>query len=138
LSRDSVFADSSYWIALANPRDQWYATAKQVTKDLGPHRLYTTEEVPTEFLNFFSAKGAAMRRMADELVQRISRNPNITVLPQTRDSFRRGLQLYRDREDKEYSLTDCISMEQMRTHNLTRVLTTDHHFEQESFERLLK
>jgi len=36
--------------------------------------------------------------------------------------------LYRARPDKEYSLTDCMSMHVMCREGLTDVLTNDHHF----------
>ena len=49
-----------------------------------------------------------------------------------------GLELYRNRPDKGYSLTDCISMETMRREALAEILTNDRHFEQEGFSRLLK
>jgi predicted nucleic acid-binding protein len=44
-----------------------------------------------------------------------------------------ALTLYESRPDKEYSLTDCISMQTMRRARLTEVLTNDHHFTQEGF-----
>ena len=62
---------------------------------------------------------------------------NIEVLPQTRQSLLRGLDLYKARSDKSYSLTDCISMVTMRERNITSVLTHDHHFAQEGFTVLL-
>lgn len=65
-------------------------------------------------------------------------NPNITVVPQTRESFQKGLSLYESRQDKEYSLVDCISMETMQSRKLTECLTNDHHFEQEGFTILLR
>ena len=34
---------------------------------------------------------------------------------------------------KEYSLTDCASMQAMQHERLTEVLTNDHHFRQEGF-----
>jgi predicted nucleic acid-binding protein len=60
------------------------------------------------------------------------------VLPQTRDGFITGLELYRARPDKGYSLTDCISMDLMRRTGLTDVLTDDAHFAQEGFVCLLR
>jgi predicted nucleic acid-binding protein len=45
---------------------------------------------------------------------------------------------YEGREDKEYSLTDCISMNVMDSHRLTEALTNDHHFEQEGFTVLIQ
>jgi hypothetical protein len=40
--------------------------------------------------------------------------------------------------DKSYSLCDAVSFVLMRRHGLTEALTTDHHFEQEGFARLLR
>jgi predicted nucleic acid-binding protein len=44
--------------------------------------------------------------------------------------------LYKDRPDKAYSLTDCLSMQVMRQEGLTESLTNDHHFTQEGFHIL--
>jgi len=41
--------------------------------------------------------------------------------------------LYEQRPDKEYSLTDCISMQVMKAMGITEVLTHDRHFVQEGF-----
>ena len=79
-----------------------------------------------------------MRRdAAVKLVRKVMSNPNIEVLPQTRDSFLRGLDLYRSGPDKTFSLPDCISMAAMREQGLSEVLTNDLHFEQEGFARLM-
>lgn len=60
------------------------------------------------------------------------------VIPQTSDSFLKGLIFYENRSDKEYSLTDCISMNVMKAESLIEVLTNDHHFDQEGFSILIK
>lgn len=134
----AVFADAAYWVALANPLDQWHARAKHVSLGLGPHRIFTTDEVLTEFLNFFSERGETLRASAVAQVAKVFSNPNVVVLPQSRDSFSAGRELYENRPDKGYSLTDCISMQAMREHQLTEALTPDRHFEQEGFVALMK
>lgn len=48
-----------------------------------------------------------------------------------------AMQLLVDREDKTYSLCDAVSFVLMRQRSLTNALTTDRHFEQEGFVRLL-
>jgi len=57
-------------------------------------------------------------------------------------AFRRhilaGLNLFRARPDKGYSLFDCVSLEAMRKEGLTEVLTNDRHFEQEGFRALFR
>jgi predicted nucleic acid-binding protein len=60
------------------------------------------------------------------------------VLPQTRAVLQEAIQLYANRLDKGYSLTDCISMITMRGEKLNEVLTDDHHFEQEQCAILIK
>jgi predicted nucleic acid-binding protein len=46
--------------------------------------------------------------------------------------------LLEERPDKDYSLCDAVSFVLMRQYNLADALTTDKHFEQEGFTRLLK
>jgi len=99
-------------------------------------RLLTTDEVLTEFLAALSCGGERFRGQAVKMVRAILDNPNVKVLPQSRDSFLRGVDLYEQRLDKEYSLTDCISMNAMRSECITEVLTNDRHFAQEGFHVL--
>lgn len=46
--------------------------------------------------------------------------------------------LWQSRPDKEWSLVDCAGFVVMQQRGLTEALTTDHHFEQAGFVRLLK
>jgi uncharacterized protein len=71
-----------------------------------------------------------MRQLCDDF--------RFKIIPASPDDFELGLSLYEQRPDKEWSLTDCISMEAMRREQIRHVLTTDHHFEQAGFEILLK
>ena len=48
------------------------------------------------------------------------------------------IQLFRQRPDKQWSLTDCISFVVMRRESITEALTGDHHFEQAGFVVLFK
>ena len=129
----SVFADTFYWLALAQPRDAWrvrallWATANPSTC------IVTTDEVFTEFLNALARTGPAGRAHAAATVHDIRADLKVIVLPQTRADFDAALALYEARPDKGYSLTDCRSMTALRTLGLTEVLTNDHHFTQEGF-----
>jgi uncharacterized protein len=120
-----LFADTFYWIALLYRRDPWHARVTAFSHTLTDEDLvYTTDAVFTELLAALSAAGPYMRHEAVMLVE------------STRAGFLEGLALYRARPDKEYSLTDCISMHVMRREGLTDVLTNDHHFTQEGFHIL--
>ena len=53
------------------------------------------------------------------------------------DTVTRALALYRDRADKTWGMTDCISFVVMRDHNLSDALTADRHFAQAGFAPLM-
>lgn len=130
-----LFADTLSWLALFVPGDQWADAADQA--DRLNASLVTTEEVLSEFLTAVCARGDHARRLACQSVRLILDDPTIEVVVQSHESFLAGLALYERRPDKEYSLTDCISMNVMRQKRIQEVLTHDRHFSQEGFVRLL-
>ena len=132
-----LFADTFYWIALANPADASHHTARAFDLTNSGTALITTDEVLSEFLNYFSDAGERKRSIVVGMFEEAMKHPAIEVLPQTRQSLLRGLDLYKARSDKSYSVTDCISMVTMRQRNITDVLTHDRHFAQEGFTVLL-
>lgn len=133
-----IFADAFYWIALLNRREEWYGQVVAVSQALGDRLLITTEWVLAEFLAFYSAAGESTRQRATQRTRRILDDPNVYVLSPSQATFLDGLDLYERRQDKQCSLTDCISMQVMRRDVLTDVLTNDHHFEQEGFRILFQ
>jgi predicted nucleic acid-binding protein len=133
----TVFADTFYWVALINPRDEWHERAIETSRALGSVRIVTTDEVLSEVLTFLSGAGPYWRAAAVATIRAIMNSPSIQVIPQTRDSFLAGLELYASRPDKEYSLTDCASMQTLRRMGLAEILTHDLHFRQEGFTLLL-
>lgn len=132
-----VFADTLYWIALINSRDQWHPRAMSVNADLSGAQLVTTDSVLTEVANFFAEYGDIMRRKVALTIRTVLSDDQIEVLAETRQTFLDDLTLYESRSDKAYSLTDCIGMNVMRKRGITDVLTHDTHFTQEGFYILL-
>ena len=127
------FVDTFYLIALSNRRDQWHRRVVTFSRALRDVRLYTVDEVLAEFLTFSSTLGAHIRAQAARTVLNALNDSQWTVLPQSRMSFLDALTLYESRPDKEYSLSDCVSMQAMRREGLTDVLSNDHHFTQAGF-----
>ena len=64
-------------------------------------------------------------------------NPDIETIWVDETLHREAMTLLLARQDKTYSLCDAVSFVLMRQRNITEGLTTDHHFEQEGFRRLL-
>jgi predicted nucleic acid-binding protein len=134
----ALFADTFYWIALADSTDTAHERALALTAERATSQIVTTDEVLTEYLTFFSTAPEPFRRRAAEGVEGLLASSAVRVIPQSRESFRAGLDLYRARPDKRYSLVDCISMQTMRKERLAEVLTNDRHFEQEGFRALFR
>lgn len=65
-------------------------------------------------------------------------NPDIEFIWIDEQVHRAAFALLMARRDKEYSLCDAVSFVLMRQQNIAQALTTDKHFEQEGFIRLLK
>ena len=127
-----VFADTSYWQGRYFPQDQWHQAALAAERRLeSPMHLLTTQEVLTEFLARASGNEQT-HRVGVETVEELQNDPDITVVPQSAESFAKGFALYRARMDKGYSLVDCISMNTLDDYGITQVLTSDRHFEQEA------
>lgn len=129
----SVFADTFYWTALLNPKDNYHAIVKNYSKQLEAVILVTSDEVITEFLNFFSKYHPLMRQGAVQRAKEILKNDSIQVIPSNHNRLLAGIELYQKRPDKGYSLTDCISMLIMKELNIQEILTHDKHFRQEGF-----
>jgi uncharacterized protein len=134
----AVFADSLYWIAIANPKDSHHESAKRIKESMGDVLLFTTDEVLTEFVTAFREAGPVLRTTIVKMVDAILHNPNVRVIPQTREGFLNGMKRFSEREDKKYSITDCVSMNVMDSNSISEILTRDHHFEQEGFTILMK
>jgi predicted nucleic acid-binding protein len=130
----AVFADTVYFLALVNRKDQ--AHQKSVAFSQGTDRpLVTTEWVLMEV-------GDALCRGKDRevfqlLLNDLAQSPAMTVISADKDLFNKAVALFGARPDKDWSLTDCTSFVVMDERQLTDALTSDHHFEQAGFLALL-
>jgi predicted nucleic acid-binding protein len=97
-----VFADTFYWIALLNPADKWHQEARTFSQTNPEVSLVTTDAVLTEILNYFSEAGERMRQAVAALCDQTMAHANTVVLPQTREAFASGFELYKARPDKGY------------------------------------
>jgi predicted nucleic acid-binding protein len=133
-----VFADTSYWIALLNPRDELHHKAVAAAQEFFEHELVTSEMVLVEFLNGFSDHGPRLRAGASKAVRALRGSAHVTVIPQTSEEFELAFSRYEDRPDKDWSLTDCASFLIMEAGDIDDALTYDQHFVQAGFRALLR
>jgi uncharacterized protein len=128
-----VFLDAAPLIALINPRDQHHKKVVMAFSGLGQTELITTDAVLTEMLNYYAERGVYFRARALEAVKSLMARPDVNVVHHSKYLFHLALERFEERQDKGYSLTDCLSMIVMETHNVQTVLTTDSHFRQAGF-----
>lgn len=96
----------------------------------------THNYVLAELVALCNARGMAHEVTLD-FVGGLADDPDVELLWVGREEHAAGMELLRNRPDKNYSLCDAVSFGLMRQRGLTEALTTDHHFEQEGFVRLL-
>lgn len=137
----SVFIDTAGWLALGNKSDEWHPRAVEIYHQIARERWHrlTTDAVIIELCN--ALRKPPLRPLAHTLTENIykaKRRGHLEIVYVTPELIHQGLMLFRERKDKDWSLTDCISFVVMEQRSITQALTTDHHFEQAGFERLLK
>ena len=129
-----IFADTLFYVDLLNRRDEYHESASKWAAQHGPV-IITTEFVLLEVANFF--KHPSDRGRFSSFVKNLEDDPATSVIRCDSTWFKRGLDLFSSRPDKEWSLTDCISFVVMEDNQLSDALTNDHHFEQAGFTMLL-
>jgi hypothetical protein len=96
----ALFADTFYWIALADFADSAHQRALTLTAARAASQIVTTDEVLAEYLTFFATAPEQMRRKAVTNFQCILEDSGVRVVPQSRESFLAGMGLYGSRPDK--------------------------------------
>jgi len=131
----TVFLDTYGLIAWLNTKDAAHQRVKAYLESFSG-RIVTTEWVLLELADAFAQ--AKFKPIAIEAINRMHQLPMFLVVEFDTTVHERGLELYTTRQDKDWSLTDCISFAVMTEHGLTDALTADHHFEQAGFRALFK
>lgn len=99
-------------------------------------RRLTHNYVLAEFIALANARGFDRRR-AIGFVTAFALDSELKLIWVDRGLHQRGMTLLQARLDKTYSLCDAISFVLMSEQGIQEALTTDRHFEQEGFRRLL-
>ncbi|MDD5262141.1 MAG: PIN domain-containing protein [Methylacidiphilales bacterium] len=131
----AVFADTYYFLALLGARARRHVAAVEASRN--PRlRLVTTEWVLAEFGDAYCHPKDRADFVA--LYCSLTRDSRVKIIPAETRLFKRGVDFFKQRRDKEWSLTDCLSFVVMRDECIGEALTGDKHFEQAGFTALLK
>jgi uncharacterized protein len=134
---EAVFADTSFFFALAAKRDHTHGAAKAAYARLlkAGRRLITTDYVIDETLTLVKLRTESQVALA--LLDRIEQSDTVTIERVDAARFQAAKNLFRKHADHDYSFTDCTSFVLMRELKLTEALTIDAHFAEAGFKLLL-
>jgi uncharacterized protein len=132
-----LFLDTYFVQALLNRKDPYHESATALLPQVQvAAEVVTTEAVLIEVANALSGN-PRLRQLSAAFIRRCYAEENITVQSVDTDLLTRALDLYANRADKQWGLTDCISFVVMRDRDLMNALTGDRHFQQAGFRPLM-
>lgn len=130
-----VFADAFYFVARLNRRDQHHERVLEFSRDFRAGIL-TSDWVLMEVADAL-AESESRSRVRDFILH-LRGSSACEIIPASRELLDQALELYHQRADKKWTLTDCVSFVIMRERKVTDALTGDKHFEQAGFVALFK
>lgn len=129
-----MLIDTAGFLALHSAKDRNHPAAKEAYEE-ARFRL-TTNYILAEYVALALIRGVPREQVlafsAEALTDRA-----IEIVWVDEALHTEAVVLMRARQDKSYSLCDAVSFVLMRQRSLTEALTTDKHFVQEGFVRLL-
>lgn len=135
--RETVYLDTSGWLAALSPREQGHEAARQAYQDLvhDAARLVTTNLVVAEMHILLTRRHQPETGLA--FLESLYRDPAHEVRFVTR-ALEAGAvrQWIRPFADKPLSLADAVGFEVMRTEGIARALAYDRHFGDVGFEMI--
>ncbi len=137
-SNPEVFADTACWIALLNRQDSLHVSTNTLYQDLIKKGsvFITISSIIEETANALS--NPKFKPSLINFYHNISRSPRVTILHIDPDFWEKGWQLFSNRDDKNWSFTDCISFVVMNDRKIKTALTSDKHFIQAGFSAIMQ
>ncbi|NJN38904.1 MAG: type II toxin-antitoxin system VapC family toxin [Acaryochloridaceae cyanobacterium CSU_3_4] len=132
------FLDTSFAIALSSVTDQNHLQAVQLANQIETNKipLVTTQAILLEIGNALSKQ--RYRAAAIELLESLETDSSVETVIVTNSLYQLAFNLFKQREDKEWGLVDCISFIVMQDRGIIDALTADTHFQQAGFRALLR
>lgn len=134
MSFDNLFLDTSGLLCLFDEADSRHDEAAQFFRQA--KRLLTTNYVLAEFVPLAQTRRLKRDDSLNFLIE-LCKLPRLELVWIDENLHNRAINLLKNRLDKTYSLRDAVSFVTMRERGILEALTTDKHFEQEGFIKLL-
>jgi predicted nucleic acid-binding protein len=125
------FADTWFFLALLNPDDHAHVQVREFAAHVD-RPVVTSDWILVETADALCS--TSQRHLYQILVSLLRGQQSYTVVKASRAQLNDGQDLYFERPDKSWSLTDCISFSLMRQWGIREALTADRHFTQAGFK----
>jgi len=137
---NEIYVDTSGWASLADVSEPFYKKAQEIYAAAiqNRQRFVTTNYVLTELVALMTSPMRFHRPRIVEFINGIKQSPFFDIIHIDKDLNAKSWELLSNRADKNWSLVDCSSFVVVQENKIVEALTTDHHFEQAGFTRLLK
>lgn len=134
-----LFVDTSGWAAWCSSAERHHAAAVESINRVWDEggKLITTSYVLAELTGLFN-RIRVSRPDQFRIIESLQFDPSVEIVLIETLYLTGSWQLWRSRPDKDWSLVDCASFAVMQSRGMSDALTSDHHFEQAGFNRLLK
>ncbi len=135
-----IFADTSGWGHLIDSDQKYHELAANIYRGLRHKRckIVTSNYIITELVALMISPLRFQHSLTVEFVNSMKISPYIEIIHIDAAMDEKAWNLFSKRRDKEWSLVDCSSFVIMQQLGITECFTSDHHFEQAGFVRLLK
>jgi len=130
-----MFIDTSGWFCIFDEQDFRHEAAVDAYRS--KDRRVTHSLVIAELVALCNSRRKS-RSAALKFIDYLLDDENIEVVWLDEGLMQRSLELLKNRLDKTWSLCDAASFLLMENQKLTEALTTDHHFDQAGYTRLLE
>jgi uncharacterized protein len=134
-----VFVDTSGWACLFVESEPHHQLAIQYFEIAQQQQsLVTSNYVLTELVALFYSPLRLPRTQIFQIIDAIKTSTHIQIVHVDVEIDNTAWDLCKNRLDKPWSLVDCTSFVVMKQLKIQEALTTDRHFEQAGFIRLLQ
>ena len=135
-----IFADTAGWGHLIDSTQKYHELAASIYKDSKRkgYRFITSNYIVSELVALMISPLHLQHSFAVEFINSMKLSSHVEIIHIDQLLDEQAWILFSRRRDKQWSLVDCSSFVIMQKYGITECFTTDKHFEQAGFIRLLK
>jgi len=137
--KNDLFIDTSGWAYYLDRLDPLHTKVVTIVQGavLRRRHLATTNYILTELVALLSSRFHLPRKEVIKAMNALKSDAAVEIVHIDASMDNQAWQLLEARVDKEWSLVDASSFVLMKQFGITEALTTDHHFTQAGFIKLL-